>query len=55
MTVESPCTEVCQLDGNLCVGCGRTVAEITSWQQLSEHEKEQVIDAIADRKYPTED
>jgi predicted Fe-S protein YdhL (DUF1289 family) len=52
MPAESPCTDRCQLDDGICLGCGRTVAEITSWQRLSESERARVIDAIADREYP---
>jgi len=52
--VDSPCTNVCTLDSGLCVGCGRTIAEITSWQSMSEDEREHVIRAIRDgeRAYP---
>jgi predicted Fe-S protein YdhL (DUF1289 family) len=52
MAVESPCIDRCQLDDGICLGCGRTIDEITGWQRLSERQKEQVIDAIADREYP---
>lgn len=52
MPVESPCIDRCQLDDGICLGCGRTVSEITSWQGLSESEKQRVIDAISDREYP---
>jgi predicted Fe-S protein YdhL (DUF1289 family) len=52
--VESPCTNVCALDDGCCVGCGRTVAEIASWQSMSEAERDEVVEAIrsGDRAYP---
>ena len=52
--VDSPCTNVCALEDGYCVGCGRTVAEITSWQSMSEDERVQVVQAIRDgeRAYP---
>jgi len=55
--VDSPCTNVCALDGGLCVGCGRTVAEITSWQSMSDDEREAVVRTIRDgeRAYPKSD
>ena len=28
---QSPCTQVCQPYGDLCVGCFRTLKEITEW------------------------
>jgi len=55
MPVESPCINVCELDGEFCVGCGRTVAEITSWQGLTDAERKQIVEEIADREYPAAD
>jgi predicted Fe-S protein YdhL (DUF1289 family) len=55
--VDSPCTSVCALEDGLCVGCGRTMAEITSWQAMSDDEREQVVREIRDgnRAYPKPD
>jgi predicted Fe-S protein YdhL (DUF1289 family) len=55
--VKSPCTNVCALEDGLCVGCGRTVAEIASWQSMSDDEREAVVRAIRDgkRAYPKAD
>ncbi|MBX0286816.1 DUF1289 domain-containing protein [Haloarcula salinisoli] len=52
--VESPCTNVCALEDGCCVGCGRTMAEIASWQSMSDEEREQIVQAIedGDRAYP---
>ncbi|MEK6805370.1 MAG: DUF1289 domain-containing protein [Pseudomonadota bacterium] len=34
---ESPCTGVCRLNPeNVCVGCGRTMGEISEWSAASE-------------------
>ena len=31
-SVPSPCRDVCQLDRQgICIGCGRSIAEITEW------------------------
>lgn len=51
-TIESPCIAVCQLDDNeeYCIGCYRTPEEIENWSQLSEFEKNQVLQAIQARK-----
>jgi predicted Fe-S protein YdhL (DUF1289 family) len=53
--VASPCTNACVLDDDVCVGCGRTVDEITSWQSLSVADKERIVEAIrcGEREYPT--
>lgn len=36
--VSTPCVKVCAVSGatGLCVGCGRTLAEIASWGALDE-------------------
>ncbi len=32
----SPCVKICVIDpvSGLCIGCGRTIAEITMWSEL---------------------
>ncbi|AOL24288.1 hypothetical protein Ga0102493_11144 [Erythrobacter litoralis] len=39
--VPSPCRKICQLsqDGQLCVGCGRTLGEITGWPTMTSDER----------------
>ena len=41
----SPCISVCQVDPptGICLGCGRTIQEITDWIVLKDEEKERVI------------
>ncbi len=36
--VSTPCINVCVMDplSALCIGCGRTAAEITAWSTMSE-------------------
>lgn len=36
--VSTPCQQVCAVSGQtgLCVGCGRSLAEIASWGRLDE-------------------
>lgn len=42
--MASPCKKICRLDAEgLCVGCGRTLAEIADWTWLSEEEREQIM------------
>jgi predicted Fe-S protein YdhL (DUF1289 family) len=43
--VASPCIGVCKLDPvtKLCLGCHRSVAEISSWLDLSEDERRAII------------
>ncbi len=38
---STPCIKVCAVSGQLglCIGCGRTLAEIAAWGRLSEAER----------------
>ncbi|TVP58392.1 MAG: DUF1289 domain-containing protein [Halomonadaceae bacterium] len=50
-TIESPCISVCALDENdLCIGCQRTVSEITRWAAMTAAEKQEVLEMIAERE-----
>jgi predicted Fe-S protein YdhL (DUF1289 family) len=44
-TIESPCTKVCTVDqiSMLCIGCGRTLAEIAAWSQYTADERRRVM------------
>ena len=48
--VKSPCTNICTMskDGKLCLGCGRSIDEITNWSYFSNKEKEKIIKKISD-------
>jgi uncharacterized protein len=40
---DSPCRKVCKLNGNgICVGCGRTQEEVSSWLYMPVAERQQV-------------
>jgi len=42
--VASPCVNVCALDEeDICTGCQRTVAEITRWGRMDNHERRDVL------------
>lgn len=42
--IESPCIGVCELDeDNMCIGCLRTLSEISLWSQLSSLQKAAVM------------
>ena len=44
--VESPCIGICELKDNICIGCNRTVEQITNWETMSDEQKEKVINAL---------
>ena len=46
----SPCISVCTLDDDdRCLGCGRTLAQITRWTLMSKEEQWDVVDELAAR------
>ncbi|HAN56714.1 MAG TPA: DUF1289 domain-containing protein [Betaproteobacteria bacterium] len=47
--INSPCVNVCRMQGNLCAGCHRTLDEIANWSQMSDAEKQRVLVAAAQR------
>jgi hypothetical protein len=48
--VQSPCNKICTLNADaVCVGCGRSRAEIGAWSQLSEAEKARVVQKAKER------
>jgi predicted Fe-S protein YdhL (DUF1289 family) len=50
-TVSSPCTGVCRLENDICVGCGRSTAQITQWSQMSEAERRQIMRHLPAPRY----
>ncbi|MDE2593465.1 MAG: DUF1289 domain-containing protein [Burkholderiales bacterium] len=48
--VASPCIRHCTLnDQDVCVGCGRTLADIVGWTKMSEAEKALCVARAAER------
>jgi len=49
--ISTPCVNVCVIDplSSLCVGCGRTGAEIGAWMTMSEAERMAVMAALGER------
>jgi predicted Fe-S protein YdhL (DUF1289 family) len=49
--VDSPCIKICELNGDgVCVGCGRTRAEIAGWMSMSDAQKAKVVELADMRK-----
>jgi predicted Fe-S protein YdhL (DUF1289 family) len=43
VSVPSPCRDVCQLDaGGICIGCGRSMAEISEWTRADNDRRLQI-------------
>jgi predicted Fe-S protein YdhL (DUF1289 family) len=43
--IESPCVKICAIDpaSELCMGCGRTLDEITRWYGMSNDERSLIM------------
>lgn len=49
--VKSPCVRNCCLDENdICLGCFRTLKEITQWASVTKEEREQIVENAKQRK-----
>jgi predicted Fe-S protein YdhL (DUF1289 family) len=57
MDIESPCVKVCTIDpvSGLCIGCGRSLAEIARWSSMDAAERRRIMDALSERHVPAAD
>ena len=48
--IPSPCIRICTFDyeKEICLGCKRTLNEISNWLMMSDDEKKQVIKRIGE-------
>lgn len=42
----TPCTKVCKLVQGMCVGCRRTVEEITLWARMTDLERKNIMEQL---------
>lgn len=49
--IASPCIKVCAIDAQagLCVGCGRTLAEIAAWTSLGDARRAELMALLPGR------
>ena len=42
---SSPCTKICKIDdaSGVCLGCGRTLAQIAAWGSMAEGERRKIM------------
>ena len=52
--IESPCNRVCTLDlaSGRCIGCGRSLEEITRWTQMTDAERARIVAELGRRAGP---
>jgi predicted Fe-S protein YdhL (DUF1289 family) len=44
--VESPCIGVCQFPSGVCKGCGRTQEEAFEWYDMTDEQKQAVLNRL---------
>ena len=44
--IESPCVSICRYENEVCVGCGRTVDDIVNWYDMTDDEKQAVLNRL---------
>ncbi|CAH0140744.1 MULTISPECIES: DUF1289 domain-containing protein [unclassified Pseudomonas] len=47
--MKDPCISVCKFDEGICLGCGRSKAEIKAWKKLDNAEQRLVVAEAAMR------
>lgn len=50
-TMQSPCIKICEIneDSGLCIGCGRSRAEIARWTSYSDADRQRIMLALPER------
>jgi hypothetical protein len=57
-SIDSPCNRICAIDpvSGFCIGCGRTIAEISEWIGMRDGERARIMaelpQRLADRSKP---
>lgn len=46
---SSPCIDICELQGEVCRGCGRSLDEIAAWGMLSEAQRRKIMSELPAR------
>ena len=49
--MSSPCIGICQMDdaSGYCIGCGRTIEEISGWSSASAEVKQETLEQLPER------
>lgn len=42
----TPCVKTCKLVQGMCIGCRRTVEEITQWVRMTDLERQQIMEQL---------
>ena len=47
--VVSPCINICTLQDEFCIGCGRSTQEIAEWSNATIKRKREILERLPDR------
>ncbi len=49
--IESPCVKICVIhpEARLCIGCKRTIDEISSWSRMTTEDRRAIMAELPDR------
>jgi predicted Fe-S protein YdhL (DUF1289 family) len=47
--MQSPCIKVCKIVDGYCLGCRRTISEITNWTKYTEDQRNDIITQLGAR------
>jgi predicted Fe-S protein YdhL (DUF1289 family) len=47
--IVSPCLNVCKIVNSVCIGCFRTLSEISVWSSLSDDKRTKIMDSLKKR------
>ena len=50
--IDSPCIDICTIDRDSgeCIGCGRTIEEVSNWTNFDNLKKKQILENLNARK-----
>ena len=44
--IVSPCQNVCKIENDVCIGCFRTLSEISVWSRLSDDKRTKIMESL---------
>ena len=50
--IDTPCIDICSIDRDSgeCIGCGRTVEEVSNWENFNNLKKKQILEDLSTRR-----
>ena len=46
---HSPCIKVCTIKDDVCIGCGRTLDEISYWTSMTNEQRRKIYERVSHR------